>query len=173
MPEEGLMPLAPDRNKLWHFSVRKLCDWVPPSLSGNREEVSDDDNSDDGGDGESLAISIECSELECDGELFGMMLDGWGGSQLPDSKLTRFGFSVCCEFICSRGVGEGSWRKGKGRMQVLFEEVITVVGTDDDGTVRLLNVEDEVLEETIVFTSFVIALPVLFTPLASILDESV
>lgn len=57
-------------------------------------------------------------------------------------------------------------------MQVLFEEVITVVGTevDADGTVPLLNVEEEVVEETIMFpSSFVMALSVLLTLLGSIL----
>lgn len=56
-------------------------------------------------------------------------------------------------------------------MQVLFEEVITVVGTDADGTeLPLLNVEKEVVEETIGFTSG--ALLVLFTPLGSIFADS-
>lgn len=45
-----------------------------------------------------MASNIECSELECGGEVLLTMLVGcWGVSQLPDNKLTRFGFTVCCE----------------------------------------------------------------------------
>lgn len=47
-------------------------------LSGIWEGVADEDKSDEGGDGESLASRIDCSELECVGEVLLKAFCSWG-----------------------------------------------------------------------------------------------